>query len=455
MQVITIDAKDFLAGESNWDYISDKGFSSDSYGLNLLLKPGVLNLGWTNTDRGGATLLGNIVASAYDKNGLTNDGFFVDDLGNFYTLSGATFTKRQTSTNTTGFQLGTTDLIEFKDNVYATYNGTTNGYIAQVTGASMSGGITSDWWVITGGISVRHPMEVVEDSLYIGSANIIYFYDGTTSGVAVTLPSDVNVTSLRKHPDGRHIIAFTGEQYDFSHTQGGGGRIYIVNKDTLTWEREIKVDTQIEGSRNVGGVIYCTWGKKLGYFTGSGIKFLKKLKTSATTYSQSMGNLEDILAVRDGTNILLYGDLGNGVNSWHNVYNGATVNSMLFKGGSVLCVGTASATLIELDYSTASASSGLFMTNRYHFDSMVKVRRMDIIHDPKTSGSTQSFTVYYRDQNDILSIVKSVSYAVGSTPSRTRIEIDQTSDVFQFRIIPGTGALVIKLMRIYYEPVIQ
>jgi hypothetical protein len=446
MATILIDGKDFLAGESQWDYITNAGFSPDSYGLNLFLKPGVLNFGWTSTDRGGATLTGAPIASAYDKNFLGNDTYLLDDGGAFYTLKSSTFTKRQTAAADT-FSLGTSDLIQFKGDTYAT----SATRVTRLTGSDLAT-IDSGWW--TGlNTAVRHPLEVVEDKLFIGDLNLIHSWDGTTSTAsAITLPSDCNVTSLRRHPDGRHLIAFTGYTQNFSHQVGGPAKIYIINKDTLTWEREILIDNQVEGSRSVGGIVYVTYGKKLGYFTGSGIRFLKQLKTSTTTYSHSMTNMEDILLVRDGTNVLAYGDLGNGSKTWHNINQNVTVNTLTYKGQNLILVGGSSNTFVELDYGTPT-TAGMFVSKRYVFNSMVKIRRMDIIHDQKASGSVLNFSVYYRDTDNSTTLLSSNQWQSGPSPSKTRIECDVMTDVFQLQIQPSQGILGIKMIRIEYEPV--
>ena len=42
MPVITIDSKNLIQGESQNDWINDRGFSPDSYGLNLLKRRGSL-----------------------------------------------------------------------------------------------------------------------------------------------------------------------------------------------------------------------------------------------------------------------------------------------------------------------------------------------------------------------------------------------------------------------------
>ena len=449
MRTITLDARDFLAGESNWDYLGDKGYSPDSYGLNLFLKPGVLNFGWTSQTTYAPT--GNVIGSAYDKNNSGNDVYQMDDEGAFYTLSGSTYTKRQTDTNG-GYALGTSDIVQFKLVTYAT----SASRLVRMTGSDLAA-LDSTWWVFDGTSGYRHPLEVVEDALYIGDRNVVYAWDGSTSSVACTLPTERQITSLRKHPDGRHLIAFTGYTNNYSHTNGGPGYIYVINKDTKTWEREIEIETQVEGSRNVSGVIYVTYGKKLGYFTGSGVKFLKQLKTSATTYSHCLGNMEDFLIVRDGTNALAYGDLGNGTKSWHNWYQASqTITNVVYKGNGIMLVSDGdgaggTGNVNQLTYATATGG-GRLVSNRYNFGQLVKVRRMEFTYDAKLTGSILNTSLSIRDTDDNTNLI-TISYPTGPTPNKSRVELDVTTDIFQFMVLPVNGAFTTKLIRIFYEPI--
>lgn len=452
METLEIRGKEFITGESQSDFISDKGFSPDSYGLNLIKSRGVLYFSETDTDRGGATLTGNIIASAYDKNFLGNDAYFVDDEGAFYTLNGATFTKRQTVTADT-FTLGTTDMLQFLGVTYAT----TATRVIQLTGSDLSG-VDSSWWTgLT--TSYRHPLERVENTMYIGDVNLIHTWNGTTStSAAITLPSDVNITSLRKHPDGVHLIAFCGLTANFSHTKGQGGRIYIIDTAIKDWVREIEIESQVEGSRLVGGIVYVTFGSKVGYFTGDGIKFLKKLQTSATTYSQSISNIEDILVVRDGLNVLAFGDLGAG-NVWWNMYrnttNTASITVLAYKGDNVMCFCfsdlAAGGYLKEVDYDNAGIV-GSFFSNRYSFGREVSIRRIEIFHDISAVAGTTQFNLNERTFEDVVQLIKTLAYNSQSV-SKSRIECNIRTDIFQFNIVPSNDDTGYKLIRIYYEPI--
>ena len=296
MPVIEIGPKRFISGESQSDYISDRGFSPDSINLNLTKKRGVLHFIESPIERGTATLTGNIIGATEDPDLATNnDALFIDDGGAFYKYSGTTLTKQYTdATAGRNWTLGTTDIIAFQGNAGATqYFVSSDVTIAKLDNSFSM--VDSGWWATGLATGYRHPMEVMRDEMFLAHKNVIYFFNGTSSGTAFTLPPDVNVTTLRKAPDGRNLLAFTGTQQNASHTENGRGKVYYCDVVTRFYEREIPLDAQVEGSRNVGGTIYVTYGKNVGYFTGTGIQFLKKLETSGTTYSQSMNDMDGTL----------------------------------------------------------------------------------------------------------------------------------------------------------------
>ena len=268
MATINITPADIIRGESSADYLTDGGFSPSSYNLNLTLKRGHVSFAEPPTDRGGATLTGNIVASDFDRRlAVLNVGnYFVDDEGAFYTLDGDSFSKTDTSDHQhdSNFQLGTTDMVSFKGNVYAT----TSEYVIQLSEELTISAVLADgeeWWSsMTNGY--RHPLEVVEKKMFIGDGNIIYYWDGTTSAIGFTLPTENNITSLRKHPDGRTLLAFTGSRQDGSHNQKNIGKVYYCNPTLIGaavdgWSREVPLEAQVEGTRLLG-VLYIVLGEK-------------------------------------------------------------------------------------------------------------------------------------------------------------------------------------------------
>lgn len=446
-----LNPKSVILGESTTDLLSDRGFSPESYGLNLTKSRGMLYFAELPTDIGGATLTGTPIASTYDKNFLGNDAYFLDDGGAFYTLKGSTFTLRQTVT-ADSFIIGTSDLLQFLGNTYAT----SATRVIQLTGSDLAT-VDSGWWTgLT--TSYRHPLERVEDTMYIGDVNMIHTWNGTTStSSAITLPSDVNITSLRKHPDGRNLIAFCGLSANYSHTLGKPGRIYIIDTTLLDWVREIEIEAQVEGSRLVGGTVYVSFGKQIGYFTGDGIKAIRTLTTSGTTYSHCMSNLEDIFVVRDGLNALAYGNLGAG-NVWWNMYrnldNSSSISCLCYKGDNVMLFGyqnSSDGLIKQVDYDNAGLT-GFFVSNRILFPKEVMIRKLLFIHDISAAAGTTSFTVNNRDIENTSEQIKIVTYNSQSV-SRTPIETALRADFFQITFTQNNDDTGYKLIRGYYETI--
>ena len=445
---IIISSKEIIRGESSSKYVSDAGFSPDSYNLNLTRKRGILDFAPSMTDRGGAILTDRIIASTYDKTLSGNASLLVDDSGSVYTFSSSgVLTKRQTNTDR-AWTLGTTECLQFLGNLYASHE---TG-IAKFDGSNLTT-IDAGWWEtgISGG--VRHPMERVESRIYFGDANLIHAWDGTTSTAAwITLPTDVNITSLRKHPDGQHLIAFCGVGQDYSHTLNRPGRIYVGDTVTRTWIREIDIETQIEGSILLGGIVYVTYGRNVGYFNGNGITLLKRLADSATTYSHNLGAMEDILLVRDGRHVRAYGDLGAGKVWWRCASTAAStdgdISNIAHVGDNKIVLSYDNTGgdpfLKELDYDNTS-SSGIFFSNRYDFPAETHIKRIEVIHK-RVAGN---LVMTCNDEEDnVVSLSEIIT--TDTVSSKTRREINYLCDTFQYR--QGQGPGEIRLIRIFYEP---
>jgi len=480
MEVLTINHKNFIAGESQTDLFDDAGFSPASIDLNLTATRGELNFISTPTDRGGATLTGNVIADTFDPAFLTNLGnILLDDDGAIYSFTGSTLTKKQTSLH--NFAIGTSDIINFKDNFYITYGG---GGVNSRAGISQLdynlGTLNDEWWTMLepgyAGTSNddrfwRHPMEVVEKNMFIANKNIIYYWDGTTSGTAFTLPTDVNVTTLRKNTDGRTLLAFTGNVADASHTQANKGKVYYCDP-TLQgaavdgWSREVEIEAQVEGSRVMGGVVYVTWGKNFGYFDGSGLVKLKEFETSGTTYSHNIKSMDDILVTRDGVNVLAYGDLGQGKVWWNifqNTTNSNAINNITYKGDNKLLVaysdGAGAGDMVEIDYDTAGVL-GSWVSNKIRFGSKVHISRIEVTHgETDTSGTTTIRLAQRNTEGDTTTvargdagIIEDITY-VNQAVTESVAQCDIKTSIFQLYVASVTDTVGIKEIRIYYDPI--
>jgi len=455
--IIIINNKNFTLGESPNERNPDRGFSPESYGVNVYAEKGTLYFGDAATDRS-TNLEGRPLAIINDPDFLGNDNYIVDEDGKYYTLDGTTLTKRQTDATNT-YTLGTTDLIKFNGEVFAT----ATQQVIRLTGGDLTT-IDNVWWTTTRGHAApqngyRHPLEVVEDTMYIGDKNEIHTWDGTTSvSAAMSLPTGVNIISLRKHPNGQNLLAFCGETANYSHTLGGGGFIYVIDTVNLEFIREIKIEAQVEGTRNVGGVIYTTYGNKIGYFNGDGITHLRDLNGSQnTTYSQQISNAEDILLIRDGKEVLAYGDLGKG-NVWWRMYQADTSsgNSMYalgYKGSGTVLVGfidpNATQKLVEAKINTTGVV-GKFYSNQYLTGKHVAIRRIEIDHTETPDNATYDFDVELLDAAGNSVYSANVEYA--SIESQfSPLYMDAFLRGVQLTITPSAGAMGFREIRIFGE----
>lgn len=446
MAQFEIGPKNFIAGESSADDVGDRGFSPASYGLNLTKKRGMLHFVSASASMGGSTLVGNIVASAIDPTLFGKDAHHLDDEGNFYSLSGSVFNLKQTASGAGTFGLGTSDLFPFMNEIFAT--STTAIYKLPYDMSSLV-----NWWDgLTSGY--RHCIERIEDEMFIANRNVIYYWNGTSSGTAFTLPTDVAVTSLRRHPDGRTLLAFCSENdQNFSHALGGGGYVYYCDPTVRDWTREVKIEAQVEGTKLHGGVVYCTYGKSFGYFDGNGLQFLKRLENSATTYSHSINSIDEILIVRDGTYALAYGDLGAG-NVWWRFYkndvNTQDIQNILSIGSNEVLLTFSDAAgggrlqLLDLD---DIGSSGVFYTNRF-FEEESVIKRIELLHD--TTASSR-FYIYHRDVADTETELWTETTAADT--NRTRIDMVLQTDLAQIKLAPQNDDLGFKRIRIKYAAV--
>lgn len=454
MEVIPIGSKDFIRGESSAENVADGGFSPKSYNLNLTRIRGVLDFAPVMTDRGGATLTANVVASTYDTSLSGNDAYFLDSAGSVYTLSSAdTFTKRRTISGYTP-ALGTSEMLQLRisGTQFSTFV-TTETAIHMYGGSNLDSDDNPEFWVgLNSG--VRHPLEIVEGKMYVGDFNTIHQITSTsTTASFITLPSDVNITSLRKHPDGQHLIAFCGVGQNASHTRNTPGRVYIIDLVIKDWIREIDTAFQVEGSRLVDGVVYCTYGKNFGYFDGNGIKLLKRLANSTITYSHNIGNMEDVVVVRDGQHVRAFGDLGAGKVWWRcaktNADTDDDINNLIYRGDNKLLIcyrDTSTNPFIkELDYDN-TGSTGIFYSNRFPFSTESMIRKIEVLH--KKAVGTYIFSA--NDTEDT-TVTLTETITTAADDAKTVRGVDYRTDIFQYR--QGQGPGEIKLIRIFHESV--
>ena len=322
---IIIDSREFLRGMTTSKYTDDGFISADTnVGINLVAVPGAFYLQQSTTfvtPAEGTT--GSLIASCSGA-GLSGgqDNYYISNANKFYNYKDGVMTLGANGAGVKQYTSPNTDIIFYKESLYAT----STVDITQLTlGAAyaITNFGTETWWTVTKGkLALNslypHPMLVYEDILWIANAVSLHKWDNTTATEnALVLVDNSTITALGIDPgSGKMMIA---------STQGpnSSGNIPRINKISF-WDgvsnkvlRAIIVDDMVTSIYSVGGTVYINYGQKLGYWNGSGITFLRKLKnvlydSTYLTYKHRITNIDNTLYVIDGKSILAYESLQGG-----------------------------------------------------------------------------------------------------------------------------------------------
>lgn len=459
METIVITGQNILQGISLNEWSNDAGYSPKSKGINPLKEKGVINFMPSSTSISG--LEGNVVASIVDPNPLNNDAYILDDEGKFYTLVGTTLTKRQTDATNT-YQAGTSDIFYFKDKFIAT---STNDIIL-VTGQDLETSLDATWWSVTLGngnlnSGYRHPMEVVEDTLYIADKNKLHTWDGSSDVKdAMTLPDIYNITALHTHPNGRDLIAFCAGNVNYSGTQQTRAVAFIINTVTLEYTQMIELDDMVTAARLVGGILYVVYANKLGYFTDTGIQYLRDLNIPTTAggdelvYKHHIGNMAGHLLICENKNLLAFGDLGAGKVFWYPTTNYiSNMDSVLGLGGNSILFGNEASgneLLLKVDLDDGGVGVGTFYSNKYNFPSKIWVRKIEVEHSTLSVSGEVLDVGYVNNSGSSISLGQR-QYSDNGAQTHSRIDCNVLGDAFTFYVGVSASGLTIRKITIYYE----
>jgi hypothetical protein len=474
MQTIEVGPSDFINGVLFDDNLEGAGISPLYKGHNYFKGKGSVMYPQptpTTVTLSGGTLSSAIVAGCLDPTYLGSDGFLVDGNGKFWMLNSTTMTyKNQDDTVGAQYNFGNVDIKSFGGYVFCT-----NNYdIVQLTTAL--GGIDKTWWTVTMGksgliSSFRHPMEIVEDSLYVADQYKIHMITYTPSLSAqyawMELPDSFNITAMCKHSNGVYLLAFASETANYSHTKKARSKIFVIDTNSGEFIQEIDVDDQTEGAINVGGIVYVTYGDNFGYFTGNGYKLLRKLSAPGgsvvTLYSQKLASLGNTILLPESetttASILAYGDINGGGNIFFYPYSRddsslrEIKNILTIKPNAFLfCQHSGTAYEVKIMDLTATTSAGATMaTHKRPLTDRYFVRRIDLFTDNLVSGS--GITLYIKNTERVNVEVGSYLYSVDGAGEFKRFDCNIRINELQLKTVWSSGnAVGFKKAIIYVEP---
>ena len=472
---ITIDAQDFIKGASTSAYISDGGFSPSTGGVNLTKSVGVLYPPPVGVDSS-TNLTDSIIASCEDPTYLGKQRMFLDDTGAFYQLDGSNVLTKKVTTSSDLFTFGTTDFIPWSN----TANGT-NWYATTKAGASgdivkWNGNVTltETWWSGAGTLNqgslsnatAWRPLLNYETFLYVGDANKLHRVDIalTVSNGILTLSAEETISALAIDPSSGKMLVAATTGVDFSAQRNGKSTIYMYDGYSNKAIKACSVNGTITSMKVRGGIVYVFYGNKIGYFTGTGIQFLRKLQVSRGTggllvYPHHATTIENTLYYVDNGLVWAYGEVMAGRPVFNPVLTPSGAPTCIANiGGDTLGVAYPTNKFFTYDMSTSAGTTLFLETNTYRFPRPVYIRQVYLEYADSTAASATTGTLIMFDETS-----NSTNFTAGdsanvisnptSSAKRTFITNDVSKKVnacyFRYSISETDNGLI--RMVIYYD----
>lgn len=454
-----IDAADLLKGVSTSDFVSDGGFSPTTQASNIWKTPGLLYGAPPTADITG-DVTDNIIASSEDADrSLTSfNRLFVDDVGSLYTQASqtptATLVKIGTdATNPTKYGKGITDIISYGSagNAFVTNS------VAILRWQTRTATITDAFYSFTNNFS-PHPAIVYEDNAFYGDGNLLLRQTAVASAptVIMTLPAEQTIVALGIDPgSGKMLISVFDGVANASATQKRTAKVLFYDGFSNKPSKTVIVNNMITAFYQLDAVVYVGYGQNLGYWTGAGIRFLRRLNVTLNgdklPYKHNFSNIDSTLIVAEGAKILAYGDvLGRGQMVFYYIFTNTeagveTDMTMLTHLGSGIIgygwVNAAAAEKFAYVDTTSVASVGaslLFRFNKYTFARNVTLNGFIIEYGvamPTNPATALGIFGFHDDTQQAIIIPANVSGVLNLTGQSNLYQVELTAPVTQTRSI--------------------
>lgn len=436
---IEIGAKEFLDGMTSSPETDDGGFSPETSAVNITSSQTTLGVLYAPTDvvDKSTNLNGNIIAAVSDPDsGVGVNKYILTSTGRFISAdSSSVLTVRRTSAGSKTYSFPNSDIAVYKNALYAT----SSNDVTKSTGANLASTFDESWWDTTISLNalttgIRHPLLVYEDYLWIGNGNQLHRTDGTTGTEGfLTLNAGLVIIALGVDPGTGKMLIAASEGANGSDTLPRQCKIYVWDGFSAKPSRAVIVDDMVTEIYPLGGVVYMFYGQNVGYWNGSGITFLRKLKSvslsgTSLVYKHRVTNIGKTLMIADGVNVLCFEETLPGQKRWYvNIQQNASFNNYLDAifnmGSNVLGIGYdtngSTPAFCVFDRSARSAGSINFYSKKYKFPRPVYVREIHIEYLDQVAASATTGTIVLRDQ----------SFTSIATPSLTNDSSSATYEI--------------------------
>lgn len=412
-KLFEISDKEIIAGMSSSDDLADGGFSPLTDAINLLAEPGVIYQPAQPTDKS-TNVVGNIIASCPDPQFGGSQRVFIDDAGHYYTSNSVgNMTLAQTDSSGNTYGAAFTHASAFGGSIFATSEQNAIRY-------STSGPIFTTNYATFTNQNVMHPNIVYIDFLYYGDKNLLLRQasDSTSPATILTLTPEQNIIALGIDPGSGLLLISTTTQLNASDTVPTVNKVHYYDGSSAQPQKTIIVDDMVTAFYPVGGNIYVTYANNLGYWSGAGIQFLRKLNNipysnfgpTTLPYRQHLTNIESTLYVIDGNQILAHGPVRQNGNKvfYYAFKNQTSGNNILYHicnfGSGLLAMSFLTNKFYTWDtMNTASSNTQMFESNSVDFDDEMWIRRCRIVWRNQVTNNASPGSIRFKDQDGIVS----------------------------------------------------
>ena len=471
---LVIGPEDFVKGMSTSDNIQDGGFSPkvtvggvEVGKVNLIANPGVLygpaTIVDSDTDN---RLTGEIIGSTPDHNVLAGDNrLLFSDNDTFYRYDGtkiiaAAYTGGTASTFAEGFS----DIINFAGETYVTAKERIKRWTSTSTIADL---------VSFTNTTYPHPAIVFENNAFYGDKNLLLRQTAAagTPATILTLSLDQVIIALGIDPSTGYMLISTTSSLNISDTLPAVNKVLWYDGFSGKPIKSMIVDEMVLSFHPVGGTVYVGYGLNLGYLTGSGIQFLRRLYNAGRVqdelpYKHHLCSIGNTLYVVDKNQILAFGEVLPGKKVWYHAWESGTNNPdirAIFPAGSdKLGISYETNEFATMDVKATTAGGLLrFATNRYEFPRPVYIRKAFIEYVDAVADANNTRNLYYSSDGFAseveMAIEGNTTATLKNETGATLLTIDNIIGVAektrtaQFRYYHSTTNYGVKRIIIYYD----
>ena len=400
-------AADFAKGVSTSADIADGGFSFETDAVNPLAVPGVLYSPAASVNSDTDTrLTGNLIASCPDMTFTSpSERLYVSDDGKAYRYNG-------TKLDAAGIALtaaqvwaqGFTDIVTFGGEAYVSSKASLTRW--QNDNTIDAGG---SWPVTFTTTNVPHPGLVYENNMYWADKNLLLIQSSVGDAVApttvLTLSADQMIVALGIDPSSGLMLISTKNALDVSNTISTINKLLWYDGNSAKVSKSAVVEEGITGFQSVGGSVLVGYGFNIGYLSGSGIQFLRKLKNVTASneelpYKHKMASIGNTFYVLDGKQILAFGEILPGRKVWYpawsNPVNSNKPTCIANVGSKKLGIAFATTKFYTFNTSSvATADASIVYTNKYNFPRPVFIRSLYVEYADAVANSDNSRSIAY------------------------------------------------------------